>query len=491
MNRRHFISVGAKAFVGVAVGAQGLSWLAGCATNSPTDPSGIWKELAKGLSGTLYLPDAVNFAAKSTSWALQYSGVVPQGIVQCLTEADVVACVNWAKSNKIEFVARSGGHSYAAYSSTKGLLIDLSLMNSVVLEPNNMARLGGGARNRDVYAALRPVSLAITHGRCKNVGVAGLVLGGGIGFNMRAHGLTCDRLISTRIVTANGDVLNCSATENQDLFWAVRGAGGGNLGIHTEFVFEAFPVTELAVFSITWTEQLEGVFTALQAMAMAAPNTLGLKVSVKSTIVGAEKNVIVNILGQLVGSESELASLLSPVYAVAQPSNSAIQTIGYWDGQEFLSEEGDPEYSHERSRFAFQQLNSEAVATIFRNVRAWPGTSKSCTWKFFLMGGVIDEKLPNDTAFVHRRAKMVSTCDLEWSETDSNALMQANRDWLNNFHNEMQPYTSSNSYQNFIDRLQTDHLNSYYGSNLEKLMQVKKAYDGGNLFNYPQSIPPA
>jgi FAD/FMN-containing dehydrogenase len=135
--------------------------------------------------------------------------------------------VLWAKANGMPLAIRSGGHSYAGYSTTSGLLIDVSSMNEVgAPDVEGRVRMGGGARNANVYAGLRPANRSITHGRCEGVGVAGLVLGGGIGFSQRRRGLTCDQLVETEIVTAAGERLVCNEKENADLVWAAEAAEG-------------------------------------------------------------------------------------------------------------------------------------------------------------------------------------------------------------------------------------------------------------------------
>lgn len=436
------------------------------------------------------MPESMGYYDRAKPWALQYAGTLPAGIARCANEKDVQTCIAWGRKHGVSLAARSGGHSYAGYSTTTGLLVDLTLMNAVMIDSRSgQARVGGGAKNKDVYAALRAPGLAITHGRCEEVGVAGLVLGGGIGFNMRAHGLTCDRLVSTRIVTAGGQALTCSETENTDLFWAIRGAGGGNFGIHTQFTFAPFPANDITVFNITWSDKLEAVFAAVQRMALAAPATLGLKVSVTAMPQQGVNRLSVNLLGQLVGREADLKSLLASVYAVASPSASTMREMPYWDGQDFLSEEGVPEYSHERSRFARTAISDDGIAAIFRNLRAWPGTSVAATWKYFLMGGAINDRKAADTAFVHRGATMITSIDLEWNPSDEGALLQRNYAWLDAFHDEMAAYTSASSYQNFIDRRQANYLDAYYGPNIGRLKQVKRQVDPGNVFTYPQAIP--
>ena len=475
-----------RQFLGTATGAA-LGWLAGCAP-LPTSRSQSWSSLAAGLQGPLLMPGNANFAAHAQPWALQYATALPQAIAQCASEEDVGTCLKWANSNNVPLVARSGGHSYAGYSTTTGLMIDVSAMNTVKVDAvSGIAVVAGGARNKHVYAACRPLERAVTHGRCRDVGVAGLVLGGGIGFNMRAHGLTCDSLIETRIVLADGRTLTCNASENADLFWACRGAGGGNFGVHTSFTFQTYPVGRYTVFDMQWTEQLIEVFAALQDMAMSAPNGLGMKLGV--TAQAGEAGLTLNILGQFAGSQADFLALLAPVFLVRKPRKSVVEERGYWDAQEFVSEDGAPEYSHERSRFVRGSLSATAIQTIFSSLREWPGTTVAATWKFFLMGGKIDDISPSDMAFVNRGYSMLSSIELEWTQADSFALLTKNQVWLSRFHERMAEYTSAHCYQNFIDPSQSDYLHAYYGENLPRLQAIKRKFDVTNLLRYPQSIP--
>jgi FAD/FMN-containing dehydrogenase len=181
--------------------------------------------------------------------------------------------------------------------------------------------------------------------------------------------------------------------------------------------------------------------------------------------------------------------LLAPVYAVTRPDDARIDTLPYWDAQEILSEQGDPEFSHERSRFVKGALSAEAIRTILANLEAWPGTHVAATWKFFLMGGRIDAKRPAEMAFVHRGASMISSIELEWAETDSAETLANNQAWLTGFHDAMERYTTPYCYQNFIDPSQPGYLDAYYGENLPRLREVKRRYDPTDLFRYPQSIP--
>jgi FAD/FMN-containing dehydrogenase len=409
-----------------------------------------------------------------------------------MTEKDVVTTVKWARENNISITTRSGGHSYAGYSSTNELLLDLSGMTSITLNSSTgLATVDGGARNRHLFAALIETSLAITHATCKNVGMGGLVLGGGIGFNMRAHGLTCDQLVETRMVTAEGDIVICSEKENPDLFWAVRGAGGGNFGINTSFTFKPFAVTNLTRFELQWNNNPQLVFARLQEVLLSAPNSLGAKVSIEMVRLRTRPGEsilrpVVTLVGQFKGEIAEFEALIAPVNAISTPIGKPINE-SYWKAQESLTEEGAPKFVYERSRFAFEPLSAAAQATIFAKLAEWPGTSGSAKFNYFLLGGAINEIAPDATAFFARDAKMITTIEFTWKDGDQNIF--GNKQWLDEFLLIMEALTSKFSYVNFIDRNEAGFLNTYYGPALPKLKAIKKAVDPNNYFRFPQGIP--
>jgi len=216
---------------------------------------------------------------------------------------------------------------------------------------------------------------------------------------------------------------------------------------------------------------------------------MGCKVAVTAKRNGAANDLAVTLLGQYSGSVDDVRTMLASVYAIAAPSAETIELRSYWDGQEFLSEDGTPEYSHERSRYAPAAISSAGIQTIFDNLRAWPGTGVAATWKYFLTGGAITRKTPDAMAFVHRDAAMITSIELEWLASDSQQTLARNEAWLDDFHIAMQPFTSDQCYQNFIDPSETNWQHAYYGANLDRLKTVKKKYDPRNVFHFAQSIP--
>lgn len=491
LSRRNFISLGARALSGALLLPPASGLLESC-SKTPLITDLDWKYLDNQLMGEVLLPNgSAIWNSFTTSYALQYGKIVPKAVVRCVNEKDVSTAIKWARERELPLVTRSGGHSYAGFSSTYGLLLDLSMMTDISIDlSKGLATVAGGARNRNVYATLRDPNLSITHGRCKAVGVGGLVLGGGIGFNMRYNGLTCDSLVETTMVTAEGEIIKCSDTENKELFWAIRGAGGGNFGVHTSFVFKPFPVKTVTRFNLFWDSRAINILMKLQEVLLTAPNELGAKVSVEAVPTRKPKNTIrVRLLGQLRGSKQEIEAILKPVTDILTPNGlGTMIEEPYWDAQEFLSENGEPEYVQERCRFAFEPISEAGYYAILSNLEDWPKNSGYAMWKYFLTGGAID-KIPKEaTAFWARGVKMITSIDIGWDpKVDKN--IPENLTWIDRFHDQMELYTSKHCFINFIDRRQKNHLDAYYGPHLERLKQVKRIVDPTNFFNFPMGIP--
>jgi FAD/FMN-containing dehydrogenase len=493
LSRRRFLIRGGQALAALVLAPQ----LAGCGSSDeafvftdPDRPGFSYQALAAELEGPLLLPGQPGYAQAALPQNLRYADRLPAAIARCASVADIANSLAFAQANGVPFVVRSGGHSYSGFSTTSGLMIDVSQMKSVAYDgASGRVTLGPGAQNQTVYNNLRPLSRAVTHGRCSTVGVAGLVLGGGIGFNMRLHGLTIDQLVQTDILLADGSILTLSPEQNADLFWACRGAGGGNFGIHTSFTFQTYEVGNVTFFRIDWRNNLDTVLPALMEAMAAAPREFGVKLNISALPGPTGNQLTLEMLGQLVGSPEQLAEILAPAYAAGAPSSEDIQTLPYWDAQMKLGVEASTGYSYERSHYAHAPLTSQGSAVILRRLREWPGLHGSADWKIFLTGGRVADYAPDATAYVHRQAFGISSVELEWEDDVSLAELEPNLDWVDQFHQEMEPYTSDYSYQNFIDANQRNYLHAYYGSNLPRLVQVKAKYDPFNVFNYPQSIP--
>ncbi len=448
-----------------------------------------WELLKKTLSGTVVRPSDKEYLKLAVPKNLRYAEYLPSGIVRCKTHQDVQTALDWAQCENIPFVVRSGGYSGAGFSTTKGLLIDLSLMNSVTFdETTGLVTVGGGARVRDLSSVLRKHQVSVTHGNCQELGLGGLVLGGGLGFDMRRHGLTCDQLVATDVVTATGEVLQASREKNQDLFWACRGGGGGNFGVNTAFTLQTFPVDLLTVFRLEWTTDLDVLLPTLLALLPDAPDELG---GVLRLEISAGGTLTLSLQGQFVGEPEELRDILDIAYELSYPKTETMEQLSYWEGRDRLWETGDAQYAQERSHYAYSEIPLKATELILEFMRQWPKTSGSATWTASLTGGAIDRVNRRATAYVHRGASLLSSLRVQWNVGDSQESVRGNVEWMDQFHLAMVGFTSGESSQNYVDPSQDRYLESYYGENLAYLVSMKRRYDPSNVFRFAQSVPPS
>jgi FAD/FMN-containing dehydrogenase len=463
-----------------------------------------WQSLADRLDGPVVHPGDSRFGPFATPYNLVYdtADLQPNAIAVCANRRDVATAVRWARDRNITPVVRSGGHSYAGYSMGPGLMIDVSVMKRFSWNgPRTELTVECGARNGDVYNILRAEARTMTHGRCPTVGVAGFLLGGGIGFNMRLHGVASDGLVASDIVTANGAVLKLSEQENEDLFWACRGGGGGNFGINTAFTLSTVPADRVTVFSLRWTaprDKAEQIALALMTALDNGDNRLGSRPSFyRDPSQPPGSDAVVKVLGQWHGTEREVRALLASVLLPPlQPARAVIAEMDYWDGQDFLLEWDGPFRFLERSVFLRQNLDAAAIHAAFDGLWQFqPSADKSLTpdVRFFQTGGRINDVDPAATAFVHRDSRWLLDIGLPWSAEDLKdpSWLLRNRARQDQLFAAMSKYGNGGSYQNFADPALQDFAKAYYGRNLERLTKVKRAYDPDNFFKFAQSIPPA
>ncbi|MHB8631054.1 MAG: FAD-binding oxidoreductase, partial [Candidatus Limnocylindria bacterium] len=205
---------------------------------SPGPPD--WQALGARLRGTLVRTGDSAYDSARLLYNTRFDGLRPQAIARCASVADVQACIEFARRNGIAIAARSGGHSYGGWSGGPGLVVDVAGLASIDVR-GDTAAIGAGVRLADAYAAVGARGRGIAAGSCPTVGIAGLTLGGGLGVLSRAWGLTCDSVVSVDLVTADGTVRTADAQRDPELFWALRGGGGGNFGIVTSFTLRTRP----------------------------------------------------------------------------------------------------------------------------------------------------------------------------------------------------------------------------------------------------------
>jgi FAD/FMN-containing dehydrogenase len=484
---------------------------------SPTvqpSPSGAdWTALANSLQGTLVRPGSPLYQAAHQLYSTRFDGVYPQAIAFCAAPADVQVCLAFARKFSLPLAARGGGHSYAGYSTTTGLVVDVTRMNTVQVDASTgNALVGAGARLIDVYAAVAQYGRVIPAGSCPTVGIAGVTLGGGVGVLGRKFGLTCDNLLAAQVVLADGRILDCDAGTNTDLFWALRGGGGGNFGVVTSFTFQTHPVSTLSLFTFDWPwSSAAAMVAAWQNWAPQAPDELWSNCLLLGT---GDKNAepVARVNGVYVGDTASLNPLLRQLtgsMSVA-PTNSYVSESGILEtmlieagcygktvsechlvGQTPDGQEHRDTYSA-KSDFYTSPLPRQGIDNLLSAIERNQTSSTIAGGAILLdaCGGAINRVAADATAFVHRDALFSAQYLAYWNASDPSSVVTANYSWLADTWQAMRPYASGEAYQNYIDPNLADWLQAYYGANLPRLQSVKATYDPGNLFHFAQSIPP-
>ncbi len=481
-------------------------------TIQPTPTSADWSALASNLQGTLVLPNNANYATALQLFDTQFDSIHPAAIAYCASPTDVQQCLAFVRRFNLPQAARCGGHSYAGYSTSTGLVIDVTRMNTVNVNATAAtATIGAGTRLIDVYSALAQHGVIIPAGSCPTVGVAGLTLGGGAGVIGRKFGLTCDNLLSAQVVVADGNVLTCDANNHSDLFWALRGGGGGNFGVVTAFTFQTYAVSQFATFTLDW--PWSSAINVVDAWQHWGPQAADEVWSNCLLLANSDKSSgpTVRVNGVYVGNVAALRPLLQQLTSQinAAPTGNYVYNETLLDTM--MIEAGcygksvaechlpsqNPQGQLQRDTSAaksdyFTSLLPRQGIQVLVNAIAQRQASSTLGGGGIGMdsyGGAINRVASNATAFVHRNALFSAQYNAGWNANDAASVVSANRTWLTNTWQAMRPYASGQAYQNYIDPDLPNWLQAYYGANLPRLQSVKATYDPDNLFHFKQSIP--
>jgi FAD/FMN-containing dehydrogenase len=330
--------------------------------------------------------------------------------------------------------------------------------------------------------------LAFAAGSCPTVGVAGHVLGGGMGLLGRQYGLTCDNLLAVSLVDANGTHIDADAQTNADLFWACRGGGGGSFGIATQFRFRLQQLAQVVTFGISWTlskSAARSLFAAWQQWAPAAPRAI---TSIMRLGGRTDGRITLRCIGQSTGSESDLEQELDALLDVEDPSaEPSIVTRSFLDAVDHFSGGWDYEtiYHKGKSDYVVGGLSTAGInALLTQMVQAAPSRVIAICDAY---GGAIADVAAADTAFPHRDAS--TYCIQYYSQwggpSDTAQRLQLSRA----VYTAMRPFVSGSCYVNYCDTDVTDFAPAYWGGNLARLRQVKAQHDPANLFRHAQSVP--
>lgn len=418
----------------------------------------------------------------------------PALIVRCAGAADVVRAVRFARDNQLLVAVRGGGHNIAGNAVCDGgLMIDLSLMTSVRVDAAaKRAWVEPGATLADVDSETQSFGLAVPTGINSTTGIAGLTLGGGFGWITRKFGLTIDSLMSADVVTADGNLVRASATENSDLFWALRG-GGGNFGIVTAFEFKLHDLGPQVTAGLV-VHPFEDAKTVLEQYRQAletAPDELTCWVVMRQApplpFLPAEwhgKEVLVLAMcycGDVASAQAATAKLRSigkPIADVVGPSPFA----GWQQAFDPLLTPGARNYwkSHD-----FIQLSDAAIAILLDGVRKLPGPE--CEIFIAHVGGAAGRIAAEATAFPQRSSHFVMNVHARWREP---AMDAACIGWARQLFEAAKPHSVGTAYINFMPEDEGDRVVAAYGGNYQRLGEIKRRHDPDNLFRMNQNVKP-
>ncbi len=484
--------------VGATVGSAG----------GPT--AAAWAQLGAGLTGTLVLPSDADYDVARQLCYAQYDSIYPQAIAYCATPADVSTCVRFATRNGIPARARSGGHSSAGYSTTTGLVIDLSRLNSVRIGTGSVT-VGAGTQQVDAVAALAPSGLALPGGLAATVAMAGFVQGGGLGLLTRKYGMACDHVLGADVVLADGSSLHCSPTSQPDLFWALCGGGGGNFGIVTAFQLAPVAISGLVNFTLTWPwDVAAAVLTGWQEWLLASPRESGAELVISLPDAAPGNVPLVTVSGAWCGDPAGAAANVNALISAvgSSPTTNTSSQLSYQDsamawygcstrtvpqchrvGYSSAGALPRGEFLVSRTRMFSDQVPGSGVSDILAayDANRLPGHTR--VFSTAGLGGAVNDVARTATAYVHR--------DTQFSFIAATTLptgqpAQADRDaanaWATTVFDTMDPYSNGETYQNFMDPALVDWRRSYYAENYPRLVAVKQEYDPTRFFSFPQAV---
>jgi FAD/FMN-containing dehydrogenase len=419
----------------------------------------------------------------------------PGAVVSCAGAADVIQAVGFAREHGLRLAVRSGGHNIAGNAVCEGgLKIDLSPMKSVRVDPaRRTARVEAGATLGDFDREAQAFGLATPLGINSTTGVAGLTLGGGFGWISRRYGLTIDNLLSADVVTASGDLLHASETQNPDLFWAIRG-GSGNFGVVTSFEFRLHPVGPevLSGLIVHPYDQARQLFDGYRRFVADAPDELTAWVVLRKAPPlpflpedwhGKEVMVLaLCYVGDMAAGEEAVA----PLRALGKPIADVVSPhpfVGWQAAFDPLLTPGARNYwkSHD-----FTQLSDAAVEAIVEYTGKLP--TPECEIFVAHLGGAVNRVAWDATAYPHRDAEFVLNVHTRWQEPAQDAECVR---WARDFFDKTAPHATGGVYVNFMPEDETDRTMGAYGANYERLAAIKAKYDPSNMFRLNQNIRPA
>lgn len=499
-----------RTLLGAGTAAAGLALVP--AAPVAAEGSGTpWRRLASRLSGELVLPTDPYYTVARQVELGQFDSVNPQAVAYCTSAQDVSVCVRFAQDHGVRTAVRSGGHNYGGWSTTPGMIIDVSRLNAVTVQSASSVEIGPGAQNVNILNALAPHHLVVSEGGCPTVCAGGFLQGGGFGFLTRPTGMACDAMTSAEVVLADGCVVTASAQQNADLFWALRGGGGGNFGIVTKFTVTPHSGDQMAFSNLIFPyDRTADVLDGVARWLVDAPHTIGggAYVVQPDAAPGSvpQANVFLASRGTPAELAGEAARLLALTGAALQRQDGVMtyqQLMMMIFGCATLTEaqcqrsektpEGTlsrPAYGLERTRLGSRPYPASGWADVMTAFDAHRRAGQARYLDFHFFGGAANDVARTATAYVHRDSLFSVNYRVlinDPAQVTDEARAVANT-WADQGFATIDPLSNGETYQNWMDPSLPDWKASYYAENYSRLSRVKAKYDPYRFFRFPQSI---
>ena len=408
----------------------------------------------------------------------------PAAIARCAGAADVIACVRFAREHEVLVSVRGGGHNVAGKAACdNGLMIDLSRMKGIRVDPaRRIAQAQPGLTLGEFDRETQAFGLATTLGIISMTGIAGLTLGGGLGWLMGKYGLACDNVLAADVVTADGQLTKASATENPDLYWGIRG-GGGNFGIVTCFEYRLHPVGPLlAGMVIHPLDSAREVLRFYDEFAASCPDELSLAAALLN---GPDGNSVVALAGCYCGPLDQGEKALKPLRSFRPPAADLFRAMQYVEVQQMLNDAFPAQQHHYWKSNFIRRLSQQGIEILVERARTKPSPLTVIVLQ--QMHGAASAVPATETAFHHRQVQHDFMFLSVWSDL---ADSDTNIRWTRESYEAMQPFLERTVYVNNLGEEGEDRVRAAYGPNYDRLVALKNKYDPANFFRLNQNIRP-
>lgn len=456
------------------------------------------QQFAASLRGRLIRPGDAGYDEARAVW----NGMIdryPALIARCANVSDVVTAVNFAREHNLKVSVRGGGHNVAGHATNDGgLVIDLGPMNYVHVDPQaRAARAGGGATIGNLDEATQKHGLVTPMGVVSATGIAGLTLGGGLGWLRNKYGLSCDNLISAQVVTADGRVITASNSQNSDLFWGIKG-GGGNFGIVTEFEYRLYPLGPEVAFTFVFHngegDNMKKAIQFYRDYSAAAPDEISTLLATGIIPPHGEafpKEIqgkpFVLFGAMYAGPAHEGESVMQPLRNFGQPLADFSGIMPYVEAQKVFDADYPNGIRYYWKSLNLSRLDDEVIDRFVKHARRQP--SVFSTVDLWYIGGAVKQVDSQESAFYGRQAAFLLSPEANWENPEDD---EANIAWLREFVADMQEFSDGSRYLNFpgFQEEGDKMMRQAFGPKYQRLVALKNKYDPTNFFSLNQNIKP-